>query len=359
MSTAFRRPSVSLVLPNRNNGPVLDLTLRRLEVNTTYPDFELVVVDDESTDGSLPILRRWRDSGRFRSFQLLETAHSGVADSLNQGVSRSSGELVVSLDGDATLETRGWLERLVALHQLDPRVGVVTAGIVMDTGRIHGYGFNMISAEGMHDRGSRITQPAGHRTLEGALEHFRAPWDVRTAEVDAGIGCCMLYARDLWSELGGYDTRFWPVWFEDLDLSLSVRRLGLKVFAMPQVKVLHRMSLRNSRYGDRTRVVSAALAVRRGVGRVAPQVVKDVVVHRRRRNDVVPEAIERTRRHLGVWREKWGFDALNPDMDGVLARYGDSEVGWAYDEGRRQAGAQILARYASLTTLPDSSAALA
>ncbi|HVE67604.1 MAG TPA: glycosyltransferase family A protein, partial [Solirubrobacteraceae bacterium] len=164
---------VSLILPNRNNGPVLDLALERLATHTTHPDFELIVVDDASTDGSLEILRRWRDSRRFERFKLLETAHSGVADSLNQGLAAAEGELVVSLDGDATLETPGWLERMEALLESDPRVGIVSAGIVLDTGRVHAYGVNLVGPLGMHDRPSRPTEPAGRRTLHGNVRRVK------------------------------------------------------------------------------------------------------------------------------------------------------------------------------------------
>src|SRR5687767_7406062 len=80
------RPSVSLLLPNRNNVRILDLTLGRLAEHTDYPNWELVVIDDDSSDGSRELLRRWRDSGRIESFTLLEREHSGVASSLNAGL---------------------------------------------------------------------------------------------------------------------------------------------------------------------------------------------------------------------------------------------------------------------------------
>ena len=338
-------PPVSLILPNRNNGPVLDLTLRRLEENTTYPDFELIVVDDESTDESLDTLRRWRDAGRFRSFELLETAHSGVSDSLNTGLARSSGELIVSLDGDATIETRGWLERMVALLELDPRVGVVTAGVVLDTGRVHAYGVELIGPLGLHDRPTTPTEPAGRRTLHANVRRPRPPRHPERAEIDASIGPCMLFARELVDELGGWDTGFSPVWFEDIDLSLSARRLGLKVFVLPEVEVLHRMSMRNVRGAHPP---SRLAALRRSVGRVTPQWAKDVLVHAARLDRPPPEAVARLHRHYAYWREKWGFDLLNPDMAEIERRYGDTEVWWRYDESRRARGEEILAAYTAL-----------
>ena len=52
--------------------------------------------------------------------------------------------------------------------------------------------------------------------------------------MDGGIGCCMMYSRDVALDLGGYDPGYSPVWFDDLDLTLSIRRHNKKVFFTPE-----------------------------------------------------------------------------------------------------------------------------
>ncbi len=277
--------------------------------------------------------------------QLLEREHSGVAASLNAGLERARGELVVSLDGDATIETPGWLERMVRLAALDPCVGAVSAGIVLDTGRVHAYGVDVIGPEGLHDRPSLVAEPVGARTLHSIVRRPLPPRRPELAEVDAAIGCCLLFQRAAAVELGGYDTGYSPVWFEDLDLTLGLRRLGLKVFCLPEVRIVHRQSLRNPREGASGRRDRAGRALRRTVGNAVPQSVKDRVVAAAGLDRPSQLVLARLRSHYAHWRERWGFDPLNPDMDEVLRRWGDTEICWAYDPARLSAGAEIVARY--------------
>jgi hypothetical protein len=63
------------------------------------------------------------------------------------------------------------------------------------------------------------------------------------------------------------------------------------------------------------------------VARRLPQRLKDAFI---RGDHPSPEVLDRLRHHYAHWREKWGFDLLNPDMDEVRARYGDTEVCWRY-----------------------------
>jgi O-antigen biosynthesis protein len=263
---------VSLIVPNRNNEPVLDLFLEKLATNTTYPDFELIIVDDGSTDRSVAVLERWRESGRFERFTLLRKPGTGIVDTLNLALEHAAGEIVVRLDGDATLESPGWLERMLALHASDERVGIVTRRTVFEDGRVHSYGLNLVGPEGVHDRGTRITEPVGERTLD---LHVERPLDAKStlgdapAEVDSAGGCIMLFSRDLAREIGGFDTGYSPVWVEDYDFALGARRLGRKVFYLPDVRVVHRVSLRNPRHAASRREL-ALVRLRRRVGHLVP-----------------------------------------------------------------------------------------
>ena len=320
-------PRVSLLIPNRNNEPALDLVLERLLRNTTYPDFEVVFVDDGSDDRSLEILRRWRDSGRFARFTLHEQPPSGVVVALNKCLELATGELVVQLDADATVETRGWTERMLALFD-DDSVGVVSPRVVFDSGFVHAYGVNIVCAEGLHDGTTRITEPVGERTLHQNVERFReadVPVDDQPAEVDSGIGCCMMYRRADALAVGGYDMGFQPVWFDDLDLALSIRhKLGRKNWFLPTVHVVHHVGLRHTREAPPT----AKERFEARVGRMLPHRVKGAITARTGVGGPPPAHLERLRHHYAYWQEKWGWDLLNPDMDEVRRRYAGSELLW-------------------------------
>src|SRR5207248_5388692 len=103
------RPRVSLLLPNYNNGPILQTCLDRLVEHTTYPDIELIVADDGSTDNGVEILKRFGESQPFPRFTLLEREHGdGFVTRLNEMLEYATGDVIVKIDGDATVETPSW-----------------------------------------------------------------------------------------------------------------------------------------------------------------------------------------------------------------------------------------------------------
>ena len=343
---AAGRPPVTLLMPNRNNAGVLGLVLERLTKNTTYPDFELVVVDDGSTDGSVDLLRGWRAEGALRSFTLIERDHAGVVEALNAGLAAASGDLVVQLDGDATIETPGWLERMVDFHRSDRRIGAVTPLVVFDSGTIHAAGVSVVSPAGLHDVGR--SPPTRQAPVPGTREVSR-PDLARSHQVVSrrarAIGrhqafACSTRARRARGR--GHDLGFSPVWVLDhLDLALSFRRLGLKNFFVPDIDVVHHISLRGDR-GPASLPRRLRKGARGAVARLTPDRVRHAVRQAERRNTAYsPEQLRRLRSHYAYWKDKWGFDLLNPDMKRVEDLYGSTEVWWAFDEARRTAGERM------------------
>ena len=349
-------PLVSLIMPVHNRAHLIEQVLESVERTATHDSFELTCVDDASTDGSSEILRRWETSGRLPMRLIEHRPNRGAIAALNAGLQASRGELVVQLDDDVTIETPGWIERMVEVMRLDDSVGVVTAKVVFDTGDIHACGVNVVGEAGWYERTARPAEPIGRRqwigrvtdrTREGAGGEIEA----RMAEVDSGIGCCMMYRRADALAVGGYDMEWSPVWFDDVDLCLKIRTLGKKVFYLPEVRVIHHFVGR--RAPERT--VAARLkprrigrAIMRRVGIRLPQPVRRAV---ERRVDVdmfahyTKAQCAVLRHHHEYWRERWGWDARNPDMAEVMRRWGDTEICWAYDPERRAAGERIVAAY--------------
>jgi O-antigen biosynthesis protein len=334
-------PTVALAIPNMNNGPVLDLFFEKLYANTSYPNFEIVVVDDGSTDDSVSILRRWRDSGAFTNFTLIEQENRGVPDAFNRALGSVSSEIVVRLDGDATIETPGWLELMLSFYLSDDRIGIVVSRIVFETGMIHSLGRNVLCPEGLHDRGSVPDEPPGLRTLCSNVRRFSvqdAPVPLEIAEVDTALGCCTMFSKSLADEIGGIDRRFSPVWIEDDDFGFAARAHGKKVFCFPAVEVLHRTGMRNPRgkdaqgkYSLLSKVVGKNSFVRRAAGGLLPTRMKEALGIRLGLGVDAPWRVDLLHRHYATWGSKWGFDPLNPDLDAITELYPDSEIGWRFD----------------------------
>lgn len=343
-------------MPNRDNATVLDLVLQKLATHTQYPDVELIVVDDGSVDGSREILRRWTTSRKFRGdVHLVEHEHTdgGVVDALNAGLAVARGELVVQLDADASIETPDWLSRMVSLFVSDDRIGVVTARVVMDTGELQACGIEVVGPEGYHDRGAEITEPANRRTSHHAMRRFReTEWPAcdELAEVDGAMGACMMYRREAALAVGGYDRGFAPVWLDDLDLSIAMRRAGFKVFYLPDVRVVHHLGKR-ARPDDvqppPSRAQKAAVEVRHRAASALPRPIHGRLVHMLGWDRGPRPYRRQVAGHYRHWREKWGWDILNPDLEAIQRRWGLTEICWKSNPEMRRAGEEILAAFNS------------
>src|SRR5436309_1597612 len=87
--------STSVLMPVHNRAHLLDRVLGALADTVSYPEVELLAVDDRSTDGSLDLLRRWETSGRLPVMRVLESPGAGAVVALNTALDAASGEFCV------------------------------------------------------------------------------------------------------------------------------------------------------------------------------------------------------------------------------------------------------------------------
>jgi len=135
-------PRVSVIIPAYNAAATIALTVASV-IGQTFQDFEIICVDDGSTDGTLAIIKRYGD--RLR---LIEQANSGPAAARNHGARNSSGEYLAFLDADDVWTTQ-FLERSIAALDADPALSLVycncaladSEGVPIDTSLV-GNGFD-------------------------------------------------------------------------------------------------------------------------------------------------------------------------------------------------------------------------
>lgn len=204
-------PQVSFVVPLYN---CLALTQAMLaSLRATMPlglAWELIFVDDNSSDGT----PRWLESLPDTNIRALrKSCNQGFASAVNNGVAIARGAIVVILNNDLVL-TGHWLEPMLAVHsRLGHRAGVI--GNCQTAAR-----------DGSLDHlGIRFNH-------KGKPEHIRDRADVALLSrlrgfqpVHALTGACFLLSRELWDELGGFDTRF-VNGCEDVDLCLRAGSAG-------------------------------------------------------------------------------------------------------------------------------------
>jgi GT2 family glycosyltransferase/glycosyltransferase involved in cell wall biosynthesis len=215
---AFANPLVSVVIPTFNKAEYLYQCLESLLANTDVP-FEVIVVDDASQDATSELLERAKNVTWVRNDENLEFVRS-----CNRGIGLATGRYLLFLNNDVTV-TPGWLSTLVETIERDPRHGAV-------------YG-KLVRPDGTLQEAGSIVWRDGSALGYGRDDDPDRPEYSYLREVDYGSAACLLVRADLVRQLGGFDERYAPAYYEDADLCFGIRRLGHRVVFQPDVTVFH------------------------------------------------------------------------------------------------------------------------
>ena len=215
-------PSVSVVIVNFNGKELLKQCLRTLS-KTDYPNYEVIVVDNASTDGSLTEIKKtFSSNSHIKLFENLE--NSGHSKGCNIGAQMTKGRYLVFLDSDIEFEATNWLKELVNVMENDSTVGLAQAKIVLseDKRRLDCVCV-AIDALG--------TWAANYGSQEGHLKD--------NFEIMAASSGCSIMRREVFDVAGGFDDAYF-IYDDDTDLSLRTRMLGYRVLFVPSAVVIHR-----------------------------------------------------------------------------------------------------------------------
>jgi len=212
MSTATKQPKVSAIVPAYNCACYIGQTVESV-LNQTYPNCEIIVVDDGSTDDTQSILQPYCDRIRY-----IYQENQGVAAARNRGIQEARGEFIAFLDHDDFF-LPDKLATQVACFQLQPELGIVHSG------------WRRVDSRGEPLGDIEPWQKAPNLDLE--------EW-IRWKPI---LLSAMMFRREWLEQAGGLDTRFQQVC--DLDLALRLTLMGCQSAWLHQITVCYREHDRN------------------------------------------------------------------------------------------------------------------
>lgn len=194
---------ISVVVPCYNQGEFIQETLTSIG-DQNYDDYEVVIVDDGSTD---PKTKNILGSLNGGNTSVIRTTNQGLAAARNNGIREANGEFILPLDADDRIGPT-YLEKAIAVFEAKPDVGIVyckaeTFGEVQGAWNIPEY------------------------SLEKML-------------LDNIIFCSAMFRKKDWEKVGGYDTDMTYGW-EDYDFWLSLIERGVDVYRIPEVLFFYRV----------------------------------------------------------------------------------------------------------------------
>ncbi len=214
---------VSIIIPVFNHWQDTLACLESIAHLTAGSSYEVIVVDDGSSDETAQMLEQIAGLVTLRNEQNL-----GFVGSCNRGAESARGAFLVFLNND-TMVTPGWLEALIQTFRKVPRVGLAGAKLIYPDGRLQ-------------EAGSVIWHDATGWNY-GKFDDADHPKYNFTREVDYCSGACVMVPRSLFWELGGFDTEFTPAYYEDTDLAFKIRHSGRKVIYQPHSRIIHHEGL--------------------------------------------------------------------------------------------------------------------
>ena len=218
-------PKISIVIPVHNKFHVTYHCLASLLVAANKSTFEVILVDDGSSDATLTVPKIISGIQYVRNDESL-----GFIRSCNKGGEQANGEYIVMLNND-TEATSGWLDELIGAFEHFDNVGMAGAKLLYPDGTLQEAGGVVWNTANPWNYGRQAN-----------------PYDPRfcyARQTDYLSGACVMLPLSLWQVIGGFSETYVPAYFEDTDLAFQVRDRGYKTVYVPFSQVIHYEGISN------------------------------------------------------------------------------------------------------------------
>ena len=221
-------PKISVVILSHNKIDYTRTCIHSL-LDSDYPDWELVIIDNGSNDGTAEWLKEFHNEAEDHDVHvelIFNSGNIGCSTARNQGIAASKGELIAFCDNDIALRNRNWLKQMAETLS-DPEIGMVGPKII--------YPFDPFNIQ---CAGASVT-PSGRIVFRGRGEDRTNPKFNEKQEVQCLISACCMTKKSVLEDCGGFDEIFNPVEYEDIDLCYRIRSHGYKIMYNPGVEMYH------------------------------------------------------------------------------------------------------------------------
>jgi GT2 family glycosyltransferase len=226
-------PPVSIIIPTKDAPEILERCLKSLSEKTSYPEFEVILMDNETTDE-----RSLRLMEQYPVRRIASPDPFNYSRANNQGAAAATGDFLVFLNNDTEILSGDWLEQLIYYAE-QPDVGATGALLIYEDRTVQHAGV-ALGMRGTADHTMRGF-PIGVDGYAGSLACAR--------EVSAVTGACLMIRKSLFEEIGGFNEHFFTA-YQDVDLCLRLRDRGLRLICTPRAQVVHHESVSRQDYYD-------------------------------------------------------------------------------------------------------------
>ncbi|MDI6853137.1 MAG: glycosyltransferase [Deltaproteobacteria bacterium] len=315
----------SIIIPVFNNLELTRACLQSIRENTELDSYEIIVVDNGSTDGTRDFLKK-NEAADLRP--VLNEANLGFAKASNQGARAAQSDLLVFLNND-TLTTSRWLSELTAAAAKSNRIAAVGAKLLYpdDTVQHAGVVFNV------------------EKKVFHIYQHFHRdhPAVNKERQFQCLTAACLLVKRDVFFEVGLFDERF-VNGFEDVDLCLKIGNKGLTLLYNPRSVVVHLESKTPGRHARERE--NAELLAHRWLHRIIPDAeayyaADGIIVHHIRQETGEPTAVMFDRNPNPFWEEAARLKAAG-EMEAACEHYLRALRFNPYDTRKWTIGAELV-----------------